>query len=197
MPGCIRLFHSRIAIGYSGEGADERFLADATEPGSPLADALAHARVVGPRGAIPGDDTWTDRPFADGIVLIGDAAGHNDPSVGCGLSSAMRDARIVRDLVLSGARLAKDFDAYGAERMERMRRLRLIADVIAAAVVDEGADRPVRRRRFMKAMATMDPVIAPLVMGMFAGPEKIPGHLATELVLEQFRVGRVLDESPS
>ncbi len=165
---------------YSGDGGVERFLADATAPGSPLVDALALARPAGPRGAIPGDDTWTDRPYADGIVLIGDAAGHNDPSVGCGLSIAMRDARIVRDLILAGARVADDFAPYGVERLERMRRLRLIGDVIAAAAVEEGEDRPARRRSFAKALASMDVSIAPLVLGMFAGPETIPSRLISE-----------------
>jgi menaquinone-9 beta-reductase len=165
---------------YSGDGGVERFLADATAPGSPLVDALAQARPAGPRGAIPGDDTWTDRPYADGVVLIGDAAGHNDPSVGCGLSIALRDARIVRDLILAGAHVANDFAPYGVERLERMRRMRLIGDVIAAAAVDEGEDRPARRRSFAKAMASMDAAIAPLVLGMFAGPETIPARLVSE-----------------
>jgi flavin-dependent dehydrogenase len=40
-------------------------------------------------------------------VLIGDAAGHNDPIIGDGLPIALRDARIVRDLVLDGARDAR------------------------------------------------------------------------------------------
>ena len=51
-------------------------------------------------GQNPGDDTWTDTPFAAGVVLVGDAAGHNDPIVGQGLSIALRDARMVRDLIL-------------------------------------------------------------------------------------------------
>ena len=62
------------------------------------------ATPAGPCATYPGDDTWTDAPFADGVVLIGDAAGYNDPIIGQGLSIAMRDARIVRDLILDGAR---------------------------------------------------------------------------------------------
>ena len=62
------------------------------------------------------------------VVLIGDAAGHNDPSSaracrsGCGAHRARPGA--------DGARDASAFAPRG-ERMERMRRLRLIADVIA------------------------------------------------------------------
>lgn len=59
-----------------------------------------------------------------------DRSGHNDPTVGCGLSVAMRDARLVRDLILNGARRSIDFESYGTERMERMRRLYNLADVV-------------------------------------------------------------------
>lgn len=45
-------------------------------------------------------------------------------------SVAMRDARLVRDLILNGARHSFDFESYGTERMERMRRLRNLADVV-------------------------------------------------------------------
>lgn len=172
---------------YAGDGGGARFLADAAAPGSPLAPVLTDARSIGPCGAVPGTDTWTDRPYADGVVLIGDAAGHNDPSVGCGLSIAMRDARVVRDLVLAGARRADDFTPYGAERLERMRRLRLIGDLIAAATVEAGGNRSTRRRHFAHAMATMDADIFPLVLGMFAGPETIPAHLVNEAALRRFR----------
>ncbi len=165
---------------YAGESGAVRFLTDATAPGSPLAGALAQAWPAGPRGAVPGTDTWTSRPYADGVVLIGDAAGHNDPGAGCGLSVAMRDARMVRDLVLAGARRADEFAPYGAERVERMRRLRFIADLIAAAAVEAGERRPARRQLFAEAMANRDAEIAPIVLGMFAGPETIPVHFATE-----------------
>ena len=121
------------------------------------------------------------------MVLIGDAAGHNDPGVGCGLSIAMRDARSVRDLVLAGARCAADFAPYGAERFERLRRLRLIGDLIAAASVEAGADRPARRSHFARALASMDANIFPLVLGMFAGPETIPAHLVGDAVLARIR----------
>lgn len=172
---------------YVGEAAAGRFLADASAPGSSLAEALADARPVGPCGVFPGTDTWTDKPYTDGVVLIGDAAGHNDPGAGCGLSIAMRDARTVRDLVLAGARRAQDFATYGAERFERMRRLRLIGDLTAAATVEGGERRYARRRHFAHAMATMDADIFPLVLGMFAGPETIPARLVTDAVIDRIR----------
>lgn len=172
---------------YAGAGGAARFIADARAPGSPLAEVLAQARPAGPCGAIAGTDSWTERPYAPGVVLIGDAAGHNDPTVGCGLSIAMRDARIVRDIILAGAHDAEDFAPYGVERLERMRRLRLIGDLIAAATVEPGANRPQRRQHFAQAVATRDPEIFPLISGMFAGPQTIPAALVNPAVLGRIR----------
>ncbi len=118
---------------------------------------------------------------------IGDAAGHNDPGIGCGLSIALRDARIVRDLVLTGARHAGDFAPYGVERVERLRRLRLIADLVSAATVEADAGRATRRRRFAGAMARMDSGICRLMLGMFAGPETIAADLVDDVVLDRMR----------
>lgn len=172
---------------YVGDGGNARFLADATATGSPIAAALAHARPAGPCGVFPGTDNWTDQPYAGGVVPIGDAAGHNDPGIGCGLSIALRDARIVRDLVLTGARHAGDFAPYGVERVERLRRLRLIADLVSAATVEADAGRATRRRRFAGAMARMDSGICRLMLGMFAGPETIAADLADDVVLDRLR----------
>ncbi|GAC1541709.1 MAG: hypothetical protein NVS3B12_29420 [Acidimicrobiales bacterium] len=79
------------------------------------------------------------------MVLIGDAAGHNDPIVGQGLSIALRDARIVRDLILSGAHSPEDFASYGEERFARMERLRLMADVISVSQAEDADNRAARR----------------------------------------------------
>ena len=74
----------------------------------PWSDEIARAKPAGPCATFPGDDTWTAQPFAEGVVLIGDAAGYNDPIAAQGLSIALRDARSVRDLILAGARQPSD-----------------------------------------------------------------------------------------
>jgi menaquinone-9 beta-reductase len=105
------------------------------------------------------DDTWTDAPFADGVVLIGDAAGHNDPIIGQWLSIALRDARIVRDVILDGARQSAAFVPYGEERASRMERVRFIADVLAVAQAEDADNRSARRAMLAEKMAAMDPEI--------------------------------------
>src|SRR4051812_22192699 len=74
---------------YTGAGAVERFVADLAQCASPDVAALARGRAVSPIATHPSVDTWTDRPYAPGAVLVGDAAGYNDPIIGQGLSLTM------------------------------------------------------------------------------------------------------------
>ena len=172
---------------FAGPDAAARFLA-AWNPGCyPMSGLVAAATPAGPCVTYPGDDTWTDTPFADGVVLIGDAAGHNDPIVGQGLSIAMRDARIVRDLILDGARQPGDFTPYGRERFERMRTLRLIADVVSATYAEDADNRMARRAFLADKMATMDADVFPLLVGFMTGPETVPDQLVNPGILSQIR----------
>jgi menaquinone-9 beta-reductase len=172
---------------FSGREGTERFLAACAFESYPCSDRLVAATPAGPCATYPGDDTWTDSPFVDGVVLIGDAAGHNDPVVGQGLSIAMRDARIVRDLVLDGARTAAELRPYGDERVDRMERLRLCADLIAVAQAEDADNRAARRSFLVDKMTSMDPTVFPLVAALFAGPETIPAELVDFGVLERVR----------
>jgi 2-polyprenyl-6-methoxyphenol hydroxylase-like FAD-dependent oxidoreductase len=172
---------------FAGADATRRFL-EAWNPSCYPHSALVAAAVpAGPCATYPGDDTWTDQPFAEGVVLIGDAAGYNDPIIGQGLSIALRDARIVRDLILEGACQPSDFAPYGRERFDRMERLRLMADVISVANVEDADNRPARRAFFGEKMATMDPDMFPLASGIFTGPETVPDELVDARILDRIR----------
>jgi 2-polyprenyl-6-methoxyphenol hydroxylase-like FAD-dependent oxidoreductase len=175
---------------FAGADAARRFL-EAWNPACyPHSAVVATGAPAGPCATYPGDDTWTDQPFAEGVVLIGDAAGHNDPIVGQGLSIALRDARIVRDLILDGARQPSDFAPYGRERFDRMGRLRLMADIISVANAEDADNRPARLAFFGEKMATMDPEVFPLVIGIFTGPETVPDELVDARILDRIRNAR-------
>lgn len=172
---------------FAGPDAAVRLLA-AWKPGCyPLSELVAAGSPAGPCATYPGDDTWTATPFADGVVLIGDAAGHNDPIVGQGLSIAMRDARIVRDLILDGAGQPADFAPYGQERSGRMRTLRLIADVVSVTYAEDAGNRMARRAFVGDKMASMDAEIFPLLVGFITGPETVPDELAQPGILDRIR----------
>ncbi len=67
---------------------------------------LATAKQAGPLAQFAGADTWASTPYAAGFALVGDAAAASDPSFGCGMALAMREARELTDAVLAGGALA-------------------------------------------------------------------------------------------
>ena len=77
-----------------------RFIEESVKAGAP-AEWYAGAQPKGPLASFEGADTWVDHPYRAGVALVGDAAASNDPSFGQGLSLTIRDARTLRDQLLS------------------------------------------------------------------------------------------------
>lgn len=174
----------RLYLGYAlaqrarlnGPDAAARFLDAYRLRGLPGSDALAGARPAGPCHAYGNEDTWTDAPVADGVVLVGDAAGHNDPIIGQGLSITFRDVRLVRDILLAGADWSPAALApYVEERRERMRRLRFVAALDSTLENEFGPDADARRAR-ARARQIDDPALAQWFFSVFAGPEMMPAE---------------------
>jgi 2-polyprenyl-6-methoxyphenol hydroxylase-like FAD-dependent oxidoreductase len=137
----------------------------------PYAAAFAKARAIGPFNSFSNEDHWVEDPTAPGVVLIGDAAGHNDPVTGQGLSIALRDVRVVGDIV-SGDRWEQDsFRPYVEERLERMRRLRIVARLATQVRVEFGED--ARLRRLRVGQRIREKMLSPLGASL-VGPEKLP-----------------------
>ena len=172
---------------FSGREAIQRFTETLRIRTFPWAEQLAAGTPAGPCATYPGDDTWTDHPYADGVVLVGDSAGWNDPIIGEGLSISMRDARMVRDLILEGARQPADFAPYGQERDDRMRRLRLLADVVSVTFSEDAENRAARRAWVGERMAMMDPEVFTYFAAILAGPETLPAELVDLSILEKIR----------
>jgi 2-polyprenyl-6-methoxyphenol hydroxylase-like FAD-dependent oxidoreductase len=121
-------------------------------------------------------DSWTDDPVLDGVVLAGDAAGWSNPVTGQGLSVAMRDARVLTDVLLASRDWSREaLAAYTAERRERMARLRFataLTDLLAAFGAD---DRAARRRRMGKRLAA-EPGLAAALDAVHMGPWAVPAE---------------------
>jgi 2-polyprenyl-6-methoxyphenol hydroxylase-like FAD-dependent oxidoreductase len=142
----------------------------------PDAEIFRTARPAGPCAFYPMNDTWTDVPCAQGVVLIGDAAGWNDPIIGQGLSIALRDVRMVADVVRAGPdRSVAAFTPYVEERRERMRRLRIAAEVQTALVATFTPAGAARRAAFNAVFRT-DPVLGGPRLTAQLGPEKVPAE---------------------
>ncbi len=141
----------------------------------PYAEAIAASTPVGPFNSYSNEDHWVDDPTCPGVVMIGDAAGHNDPVLGQGLSIALRDVRLISEILCDAraAGHAPDFRPYVEERAERMRRLRITAQVATTLRVEFGAEARERRRRAGRRMAAgqLTPLPASLI-----GPERLPAE---------------------
>lgn len=178
---------ARIYVGPTLEQRD-RFtgrdgatkLLDAVRLGCmPMADALADGRPSGPCATYPADDTWTDEPYKDGVLLVGDAAGHNNPNIGQGLSLAMRDVRMVTEVLLGSEDWsAEAFRPYAEERLERMRRVRFSANLFAATFF-AGTASPERRNQIQMRRIS-DPVMFQGLLTAFTGPEAAPPEAFTD-----------------
>jgi 2-polyprenyl-6-methoxyphenol hydroxylase-like FAD-dependent oxidoreductase len=157
---------------FAGAGREKNLLAAFNLKCMPLGECIARGERIGPFRAYSNQDEWVERPTAPGVVLIGDAAGHNDPLIGQGLSITLRDVRIVRDIVLAGDWRQPAFESYVEERSERMRRLRIAGRFGAKMRVQFGPAAAARRGRAMRRIreeGCLSPYGASIV-----GPEKLP-----------------------
>jgi 2-polyprenyl-6-methoxyphenol hydroxylase-like FAD-dependent oxidoreductase len=165
---------------FQGPDGARRFLDAFAVACSPGNARLVAGRPAGPVGAFINADSWTEKPFAMGAVLVGDAAGWNDPIIGLGMSITYRDVRIVSDLLKSvPAGRVPDFSAYAAERAERMRRLRFTARIQAALDMEFGPEAAARRKN-LHDRALADPGLKAHAFAVMAGPETVPAELFTE-----------------
>ncbi|MGH4005910.1 MAG: FAD-dependent monooxygenase, partial [Pseudonocardiaceae bacterium] len=174
--GRVRLYllHDIAQKGrFTGPYRHHEFLAAFRFRCIPGSEMFGAARPAGPCAFYPMNDSWTETPYAPGTVLLGDAAGWNDPIIGQGLSIALRDARIVSEILRSGPDWSPAaFEPYGEERRERMRRLRLAAQLrtdIAATFSPDGA----ARRKAYNRVWQSDPVLAGSRLAVQLGPEKV------------------------
>lgn len=162
-----------------GDGA-RRFLDAFAMQCSPNNQHLVSGRPAGPLFSYFNADSWTDRPYAEGVVLVGDAAGWNDPILGLGLSITYRDVRIVSDLLkASDDWNGAIFEEYGEERSERMRRLRFTAKLQAALDMEFGDAARARRRSLFERSAG-DPSLKAHAFAVMAGPEALPPEMFTD-----------------
>src|SRR5690349_6321874 len=93
---------------FQGAGDIPRFLEGCKNAGVNGA-YFEGAQPAGPLATFSGAETWIKHPYHAGVALVGDAAAASDPSWGQGLGSALRDARLLRDHLLS----SEDWDAAG------------------------------------------------------------------------------------
>jgi menaquinone-9 beta-reductase len=175
------------AAAMRGQGAADAFLA--TCAAAFPAGAFAHARAVGPAAFFPGNDIYPDRVVGEGIVLLGDAAGANDPSEGQGISLTFRDVRELRDLLLAQEGQAA-IEEFARRRPSWYEPLRAYAIWEGPLFTDVGPDADAARARQRRA-AELDPWRNGYGLINALGPEGLP---VTEAARRHY-LGEDLDEA--
>jgi 2-polyprenyl-6-methoxyphenol hydroxylase-like FAD-dependent oxidoreductase len=162
---------------FSGADKERKFLEAFRLSSLPQSDLFVSARPAGPCQGYPNADSWIETPVAPGIVLIGDAAGHNDPTIGQGLAIAFRDARLVSEVLLSNKNWTPDiFMPYAEERRERTKRLRFAAKQVSILGAEFTQEARMRRRRVFERMAA-DPNLRVFMLPALKGPYGVPDHV--------------------
>lgn len=163
---------------FTGPDGPKRFLEAFRLECAPRNRHLAEGTPAGPVLAYFNNDAWTDEPFAEGVVLVGDAAGWNDPIIGLGLSITYRDVRIVTDILKAGDWSRAAFAPFAEERAERMRRLRFAASLTSALDAEFGPEARARRHSYDQRKAS-DPTLGIHGFAIMAGPENLPPDFFT------------------
>jgi len=165
----------RAYVGYP-EGANFRlqgkenislFLEEAKKA-ELVKNAFDKAKPIGPLASFRCGDFWVDHPYKDGVVLLGDAASTTDPAFGQGLSTTVRDARVLRDHLLSNEDWDKAGHAYATEHDRYSVVVREVSQWFRTLFLDQGPDADSRRARAMPLVAK-DPTRVP--DHLFSGPD--------------------------
>ena len=117
--------------------------------------AFARADAVGPAAFFPGIDVYAERVAGEGIVLVGDAAGANDPSQGQGMSLTLRDVRELGDLLRGSGQ--EDWqgaiEEFARRRPSWYEPLRAFAIWSGPLLTDVGPEADAARARASRAAA--------------------------------------------
>lgn len=165
---------------FAGDSGARKFLDAFRMECAPQNQAIADGTPAGPLFSYFNNDSWTDAPYTESCVLIGDAAGWNDPINGLGLSITYRDVRIVSDILKdTPAGQTPNFRPYAEERAERMRRLRFAGQLQAALDMEFG-EAPKARRRSYHERSAADPTLGMHGFAIMGGPDSVPDEIFTE-----------------
>jgi 2-polyprenyl-6-methoxyphenol hydroxylase-like FAD-dependent oxidoreductase len=127
-----------------------------------------------------GEDTWTEVPFVEGVVLIGDAGGYSGPIIGQGLSLALRDVRLLSEILLEEAEWAPaQLERYGERHSEGLRRMRVVAALHAVLSAQFGPEAAARRAYFRNCLRE-DLNLGILAKVTQLGPDRAPAWVFDE-----------------
>ena len=172
----------------AGGGSAARFLSEASLGCVPDAERWTAGRVAGPCATYLCSDARAERTCVEGVVLVGDAAGYENPLQGLGLSFALRDVRELSDLLLATSDWSVEVLERFGTRRSRLRRLSKLATELDLWIndgyhVQDPAERAARLER-----AYRDDVVRTLVDAAFVGFDSLPAGFTADEMWERLGV---------
>jgi len=163
---------------WAGAGGAQRMVrAFAGLRAIPKRLGLADLTPAGPCATFGCEHTWCETPYADGVVLVGDAGGYDDPVDGQGLSLALRDVRDLSELLLASRDwTARALRPYGEARTERLRRMRRVSTTFAGLMTTFSAAGRARRARFYEASREGREDVRMALDAIWIGPDRLPAE---------------------
>jgi len=105
----------------------------------------ASAETIGPLASFDAADRRVDHPYRSGVVLIGDAAAASNRCFGCGLSLTLRDARVLRDCLVTISDWEPAAHAYADEHDRYSGALQAIIGWMRMLYYERGQEADARR----------------------------------------------------
>jgi 2-polyprenyl-6-methoxyphenol hydroxylase-like FAD-dependent oxidoreductase len=146
----------------------------------PVGDSWRGVTPTGPCATFPGDDSRVRGPYADGVLLVGDAAGYDNPLQGFGLSMAMRDAREVVGILLSSQSWADEAFSSYIESRARRQRWANVSNALEVWANDGFSVQDPTERAARYAQIRADEILSVHEHLSFTGFDDIPDNVSAE-----------------
>jgi 2-polyprenyl-6-methoxyphenol hydroxylase-like FAD-dependent oxidoreductase len=154
--------------------------------------ALAHAAAAGPTAFFPNSETRSSVTYGSATLLLGDAAGSNDPTQGHGLSLVYRDIRDLTERLVTTHNWQSVPRAFAQDRARDHEVLRTHAQWVAPLSVNSGIE--AERLREQVALAREEDPTGGGFAAIFAtGPAglKADEHARRHFLGEDLRTAQV------
>jgi len=156
--------------GRALQGAEKlkTFLTESAKVAPNIQELYANVECVGPLASFEAGENWVNHPYHDGVALIGDAAGTNDPTFGQGMPMTLRDARVLRDALRTHSDWDQAGHEYARQHDQYFQDMRKVCGWLRTLFQDPGPEAQAVRQRAMPKIAE-DQTRVP--DHLFGGPE--------------------------
>ena len=135
---------------YGGSGDVHEVISQCIASGVPR-EVYANAAPAGPLATFDGRTTWAETAYRNGVALVGDAAANTDPTWGQGLSMALRDARVLKESLLSNDDWHEAGKAYAKARQQYFSVVHSMENWQTQLLMDTGPGADATRRRAFRS----------------------------------------------